>query len=324
MFQKFKLKISILILFFFFSVFLSLSVGVSQFSFQSFLSASNQEIILQLRLPRILLGALVGIALSVSGAAFQALLRNPLADPFILGVSGGAALGSVLAVGLHLPFIWVSLFAFGAALLSMLLIYSLAQTKGRLNPHTLLLVGVLFNTTTFALILFINALVSMEDLHRIWFLMVGSLEAIEYSRLALVAFLVFLGLGIIFYDASSLNLLTLGEENASLLGVEVERVRTRVFFAASLMVGAIVSVSGLIGFVGLAVPHIVRLWLGADHRLLIPSTAVFGASFLVLSDFIARIAFSGENFQTQLPVGVLTALIGAPLFFYLLRHETRG
>ncbi len=320
MLSKTSLKITFLLVFLILCVLLSLSIGASQFSFTSLFSASTQEIILQLRLPRILLGALVGIALSVSGAAFQALLRNPLADPFILGVSGGAALGSVLAVALHLAFAWVSLFAFAAALLSMLLIYSLAQSKGRLNPHTLLLVGVLFNTTTFALILFINALVSMEDLHRIWFLMVGSLEAIEYSKLALVAFLVFLGLGIIYYDAASLNLLTLGEESASLLGVDVEKVRTRVFFAASLMVGAIVSVSGLIGFVGLAVPHIIRLWLGADHRLLIPSTAIFGASFLILSDLIARVAFSGESFQTQLPVGVITALIGAPLFFYLLKR----
>jgi iron complex transport system permease protein len=318
------MKFIFLILLLLTAIFLALSIGVEEVSLRTALLEPNslaRSILMDVRLPRVLLGALVGIALSVAGVAFQALLRNPLADPYILGVSGGAALGSVLALGLHLPFTFVPLTSFASALASMVMIYFLAQVKGRLHPHTLLLVGVLFNTTTFSLILFINALVSMEDLHRIWFLMVGSLEAVEWTRLAWVAFLVFLGVAILFYDASALNLITLGEESAGLLGVEVERVRRRVFFAASLMIGATVSVSGLVGFVGLAVPHMIRLIFGSDYRKALPASALGGAFFVVLADLIARVGFSSASFQTQLPVGVVTALMGAPVFFYLLKRK---
>jgi iron complex transport system permease protein len=305
-------------------VLVSLSVGVESLSLkEAFLHPDSLAgtLLWEVRLPRVLVGALVGMSLSVAGLAFQALLRNPLADPFILGVSGGAALGSVVAVGLHLSFVAVSLVAFISAFASMILIYWLAQVKGRLNPHTLLLVGVLFNATTFALILFLNSLVSMEDLHRIWFLMVGSLEAMEYSRIAVLASFVLAGTAVLFWDASALNLITLGEESAALLGVDVEKVRKRVFFAASLMIGATVSISGLIGFVGLAVPHMMRLTVGTDHRKVLPAAILGGASFLVLSDWVARIAFSSQQFQTQLPVGVITALVGAPFFFYLLKRR---
>jgi len=305
-------------------ILLSLSIGVEPLSLsEAFLHPDSlaATLLWEVRLPRVLVGGLVGMSLSVAGLAFQALLRNPLADPFILGVSGGAALGSVVAVGLHLPFAAVSGVAFLSAFASMILIYWLAKVKGRLNPHTLLLVGVLFNATTFALILFLNSLVSMEDLHRIWFLMVGSLEAMEYSRIAVLAGFVLFGLAVLAWDASALNLITLGEESAALLGVDVERVRRRVFFAASLMIGATVSISGLIGFVGLAVPHMMRLLVGTDHRRVLPATLLGGASFLIFADWIARLAFSSQQFQTQLPVGVITALVGAPFFFYLLKRR---
>jgi iron complex transport system permease protein len=318
------MKLGFLFCLFLASVFLALSLGVEKLSLVAAFQDPHslaRTILLDVRLPRVLLGGLVGMSLSVAGVAFQALLRNPLADPFILGISGGAALGSVLAVGLHLPFVFVSGIAFLAALLSMFFIYSQAQVKGRLHPHTLLLVGVLFNALTFALILFINSLVSLEDLHRIWFLMVGSLEAMEYSRIAIVALFIFLGTLVLAFDASALNLITLGEENAQLLGVDVEKVRRRVFFSASLMIGATVSVSGLIGFVGLAVPHMIRLLFGSDHRRVLPASLLGGATFLILADWVARVAFASENFQTQLPVGVITALVGAPLFFFLLKRR---
>ena len=167
-------------------IFVSLNFGVESISLKEAIqhpSSMAGTLLWEVRLPRVLVGALVGMCLAVAGLAFQALLRNPLAAPFILGVSGGAALGSVIAVAFHLAFVYVSLVAFLSAFASMFLIYWLAQVKRRLNPHTLLLVGVLFNSTTFALILFLNSLVSMEDLHRIWFLVVGSLEAMEYPRI---------------------------------------------------------------------------------------------------------------------------------------------
>lgn len=318
------MRFILLFLFLIVSLLLGLSFGADSISLSDAFhhpESIAHQILWDVRLPRVLLGALVGISLASSGLAFQALLRNPLADPYILGVSGGAALGSVLAVGLHLAFFWTSLLAFLFALASMLLIYALARVKGRLNPHTLLLTGVLFNTLTFSLILVINALVSIEDLHRIWFLMVGSVEAIEYSRLAIAATFILIGFSVLFYDASAMNLLTLGGESAQLMGVNGEALRRRVFFAASLMIGATVSISGLVGFVGLAVPHMARLLFGSDHRNLLPASAMGGASFVILADLVARKAFAGATLQTQIPVGVVTALIGAPLFFYLLKKN---
>ncbi len=301
---------------------LVLFIGIEPLSISNLIHDPNslaRALFVEVRVPRVLLGFLVGMGLSVAGVAFQALLKNPMADPFILGVSGGAALGSVFAVGFHLPFLGVSLVSFISALASMFLIYFLASQKGRLHPHNLLLVGVLFNSTTFALILFINSILSIEDLHRVWFMMVGSLETIEYSRLLILALLMGGGLFLLFREASTLNLLSLGEESARILGVDVEASRKRVFLAASLIVGACVSVSGLIGFVGLAVPHMTRLLFGADHRKVLPAAAFLGGTFLILADWVARVLFSGSQIQTQLPVGVVTALVGAPFFFYLLK-----
>lgn len=320
------MKLGLLFFLFILVFFLSLRFGAEPISLIDALRHPDSlahTLLIDIRLPRVLLAAMVGMALSSSGVAFQALLRNPLADPFILGVSGGAALGSVLGVALHLNFEFISLIAFLSALASMFLIYFLAQVRGQLFSHTLLLVGVLFNATTFALILFLNALVSLEDLHRIWFLMVGSVEATEYLRLAWIAGLIALGFLVLFYDAAALNLLPLGEEHARLLGVNVENVRKRIFFAASLMVGATVAVSGLVGFVGLAVPHMARFFVGADHRRVLPASLIGGAAFVMSADLIARVIFSSPHLQTQIPVGVITALIGAPLFFFLLKRGNR-
>jgi len=283
------------------------------------------DIVFYSRLPRILLGVVVGFALSSGGVAFQSLLRNPLADPYILGVSGGAALGSVLAVSLDLPFTWVSSLAFLASLLTLLLIYWVAQTKGRLPVHTLLLTGVIFNAFTFALIMFINSLTTFEQAHRIWYLMVGSLESESYGKILTVGIFVLVGFFILFFNSGKMNLIATGEESARYLGLDVEKFRKQIFFAASLMIGATVSLSGLIGFVGLFIPHMVRLTLGSDHRLLLPASALFGATFIVLADLMARTLLSGAAYQTQLPVGVITALVGGPFFVYLVKRPgSRG
>lgn len=283
----------------------------------------DHAILFDARLPRVLLALIVGFSLSTGGVAFQSLLRNPLADPYILGVSGGAALGSVLSVLLGLSFGYVSVTAFVFSLGALLLIYWIAQTGGRLPVHTLLLTGVIFNAFTFALIMFFNSLASFEQAHRIWYLMVGSLEAESYGKLLTVALFVTVGYGILQSSALPMNLIATGEESAQYLGLDVDKFRRRIFFAASLMIGATVSLSGLIGFVGLFVPHMMRLWLGSDHRLLLPASGLFGAFFLIMADWLARSAFSGESFQTQIPVGVITALIGGPFFVYLLKRGAR-
>lgn len=276
------------------------------------------------RLPRILLAVLVGAGLSTSGVAFQSLLRNSLADPYILGVAGGAALGGILTLVLGFPFQVVTIMAFLSAIASLFMIYSIAQVKGHLPAHTLLLTGVIFNAFSFALILLINSVVQMGQMHQILYILMGSLEAQTYEALVWVGSLTLAGFLLVFFNAAKMNLVALGEESATQLGLNVERYRKVIFFGASLMVGACVSVAGLIGFVGLFVPHIMRLLLGTDHRLLVPASALGGALFLIFCDFVARTLFSAGGLQTQLPVGVITALIGGPFFVYLLRRGRGG
>lgn len=275
------------------------------------------------RLPRILLAALVGMALASAGGSFQALLRNPLADPFILGVSGGAALGAVAAVGGGLGFTWQTTIAFAGAVASMLAIFGIARARGRLTPTTLLLTGVIFNAFCFALILFVNSVVTMEEAYQILFLLMGSLEPMGAGTIAVLAVCVIAGFAILTACSWKMNLLALGDADAASMGVNVGRLRALVFVAASLMVGAAVAASGLIGFVGLAVPHMLRLAIGADHRLLVPASGIAGAAFLVLADAAARTLLMHTGYATELPVGAITAIVGAPLFMLLLRRQQR-
>jgi len=276
------------------------------------------------RLPRVLLAAIVGIALSASGGAYQALLRNPLADPYILGVAGGAALASVMALALGAPGTVVSIAAFIGAGFAMMIIFSLARTRGRLPVHTLLLTGVVFNAFCFAVILFLNAVVRMEQAYQILFMLIGNLEVVDIRTVVMTAFFVLAGFALLCSVADRMNVLSLGDDQACALGVDVERLRWIIFFASSLMVGAAVAVAGLIGFVGLFVPHAVRLVVGADHRLLIPASGLVGAAFLVAADTAARTALMSTDYATQLPVGVITALIGAPAFMWLLKKQLKG
>ncbi len=211
-----------------------------------------------------------------------------------------------------------------SALLTILFIFAIAKTKGRLPTHTLLLTGVIFNAFCFALILFINALVTMEQAYQIIFLLIGNLEVASYGTIALVAFCVMTGFVVLTLFASKMNVLSLGDESAAHLGIDAEKLRIIIFIASSLMVGAAVAVSGLIGFVGLFIPHVVRLIFGADHRLLIPASGFLGASFLVASDTVARSLLMNTGYVTELPVGVITALIGAPFFVFLLKKQQRA
>jgi ABC-type Fe3+-siderophore transport system permease subunit len=308
------------------TIVIALGIGSESTSLSDIFSddARARAILFSSRLPRIILAALVGAALASAGGSYQALLRNPLADPFILGVSGGAALGSVIAVGLGLPFAIVSVAAFIGALVSMLGIYWVARTGGRLQPATLLLTGVIFNALCFALILFVNAVVPMEQAYEILTLLIGNLEATDSTTVIAVAAFVAVGLAILCTLSWKMNLLSLGDAEAQGLGVDLARIRAGTFIASSLMVGAAVAASGLIGFVGLFIPHIIRMWIGADHRLLIPASALFGAAFLIAADTAARTILMNTQYATQLPVGVITALVGAPMFIVLLKRRNSG
>jgi iron complex transport system permease protein len=278
------------------------------------------------RLPRALLAAVVGAALSAVGVSFQALLRNPLADPFIMGVSGGAALGGTLALVLLGGAVTASMAlegpaAFAGAALATFLVYRAGRVGGRVDTITILLVGVVFNAFAAAVIMFLKTVVSAVKTQEILVWLMGSLGYREYSTILAVACGVAVGVGVLFAMTGRMNALALGEQGASHLGVDVERTKVIVFVAASLLTGLAVSVSGLVGFVGLIVPHITRLIIGPDHRLLLPASVLAGSAFLVLADLLARLLFVALS--TEPPVGVITAFLGGPFFLLLLRRRSR-
>jgi len=288
-------------------------------------TASDSSIILQLRLPRILSGALVGAALAIAGAVLQALLRNPLADPFVLGISSGAAAGAVLAILFGLGSTVLGAYAvpgaaFGGALFTLFVVYFIARVEGRVPAYTMLLAGVIVSSFFSAIIMFLISATSNERIYNVTFWLMGNLEYLTARSLGVVSLYFFVGAGVLFALARDLNLLSLGEETAWELGVEVERVKKTAFVFASLITGAVVSVSGLIGFVGLIVPHVVRMIWGPDHRFLLPASALVGAMLLVTADTVARTVMA----PLEIPVGVVTAMGGAPFFVYLLRKKGHG
>jgi iron complex transport system permease protein len=282
-----------------------------------------RAILLEVRLPRVLLAALLGGALSVAGVVFQALLRNPLADPYVLGVSGGASIGGVLALlaglggGSALAGLGVPAFAFAGALGALLLIERIATVDGRLTVYTVLLTGAIFNAFSAALIYFIQSIASLEQLHAIVFYLMGRVPALSPLALGLLAVAVVATVLVLLGTARDYNALSVGEEGAMQLGVHVEALKRRTFVLGSLLTALAVAVAGMIGFVGLVVPHILRLLFGPDHRLLLPAAFFGGAGFLVLADLLSRVLIA----PGELPVGVVTALVGGPFFLYLLRRR---
>ena len=283
---------------------------------------ADARVLFGLRLPRALLGALVGAALAASGSALQALLRNPLADPFVLGVSGGAALGTTLALALGLlALAGPSLFAFAGAMGAMALVLAAGRTRS--SPYAALLTGVVFNAFAAAVITCVKTLLTPDQVGEILYWLAGTLGYERLRTLAVAVAIQVVALGVLWMESGRLNLLTLGDDEAASLGVPVRRTRWWVLIAASLSVAGAVALSGLIGFVGLIVPHLLRLWLGPDQRLLIPASALGGAAFLVTADLLTRLLF--PVFHAEPPVGVVTAVLGGPLFVWLLhRREAMG
>lgn len=282
-------------------------------------------VVLDLRLPRIAAAVLAGGALAVAGVAFQALTRNPLADPAILGVASGAAFGVVLAqlFGLGssvVAALGLSACAFAGALVAAGVVYLIAATNGRLPIQTLLLTGVIVGLFFSSAITVVISLVDFNRLGGVVHWLLGNLSPISGASLAVFAGLSAAGMWLVLGRARELNLLALGEESALQLGVEGERVKRRIFLAASLLTSAVVAFAGPIGFVGLIVPHMLRGVLGPDNRLLVPAAALGGGAFLLLADTLARTIVA----PAELSVGVVTAFCGAPFFVYLLRARYRG
>jgi iron complex transport system permease protein len=280
-------------------------------------SETERTIIVSLRLPRAILAGFVGAGLSVSGVTFQALLRNPLADPYILGVSSGAAVGAIVAIllGLSTSSLGLPLASFLGALLTILVVFYFGRQDGRIHPNTLLLAGVISGSFLSALIMFFISISQKEELHTIIFWLMGDFSFSNARAIFVILPYIVLGVFLLYLRSRQLNLILSGEENAIQLGVDVERLKLVSYLSASLVTAASVSVCGLIGFVGLIIPHSMRLIFGPDHRLLIPSAALVGASFLIASDTFARTFLA----PTELPVGVITAAFGGPFFIYLLK-----
>ncbi len=313
-----------------------LSLGAGSLSFSAALHGIEPDatVLFRLRVPRVVLAAIVGAGLSVAGVALQALLRNPLADPFVFGLSGGAAIGAAISVAvtgtaLGLAGVsaagWLGLLptqfaAVMGSLAAAVLVFTLGRQRGRLHPERALLVGVVFNSFASALVIALESVLAPEKTQAVLLWLAGTLGYEPEPVLVAAGAVVLVAVAILTALAGRLNLLSLGDEGAAALGVDVEATRLLSFFAASAAVGAAVALTGLVGFVGLVVPHAVRLVAGPDHRVVLPASALGGAAFLVLADALARVLFRGLG--TEPPVGAVTALLGAPLFVLLLRRRS--
>lgn len=279
----------------------------------------TRTILLQIRLPRVLLGFVVGCSLASVGVVLQALLRNPLADPYVLGVSSGAALGAAVGVlcGAGTTFLAEAALpacGFAGGIVALVIVYRMATNSEHLPIHSLLLTGVILNAIFSALIMFITSILDPNRSYGMMAWLMGTLTSPTYS--GLVGVLVYLSISLIllFRQVRALNILALGEDAARSLGVDTERAKRSIFILTALVTGAVVSVSGMIGFIGMVVPHAVRLGIGADHRLLLPASALVGGIFLMGADTMARTLIA----PTEIPVGIITALAGGPFFVYLL------
>ncbi|MFQ5658797.1 MAG: FecCD family ABC transporter permease [Gammaproteobacteria bacterium] len=302
------------------SILFSLSVGSIDIGLHRVLTVlfsqsqgMEARIILDLRMPRVIVGFLVGGMLALAGALMQVLLRNPLAEPYVLGVSGGASVFALLAMISGLSAVWISTGAFTGAFISILLVFGLSRMGGNWNPMRVLLTGVVVAAGWGALISFLLAVSPAAKIHGMLFWLMGDLAYAHYSRFALAVLMT--GLVISMFIARSLNLLTRGEQQAAALGVSVNQLRYFIYFLSSLLTATAVMQAGGIGFIGLIIPHLVRLLIGSDHRLLLPVSVLLGGCLLVIADGLARTIIAPQ----QLPVGVLTAMLGVPLFLVLLQ-----
>ncbi len=278
-------------------------------------------VIWEIRLPRILTAAIVGCGLSVSGVVFQGILLNPLADPYTLGVSAGAAFGASIALLMEIPFLGayaVPLFAFAGSLLTLLFVLSISSFEGRIASNNLILSGIIVATILSAGISFIKY-VADEQVSVIIFWLLGSFNSRTWVDVALTFGMVTLGSAFCFYFARDLNVMALGDKVAMSLGVHTNRTRTALLVVASLIASVCVAMSGIIGFVGLVIPHLMRFVVGADNRILIPTSALLGGILLLVADTVTRAVLPHE-----IPIGVLTAIIGGPVFCYIFRKNRRG
>jgi len=292
----------------------------------SYITQTAEVIITQIRLPRVICGALVGAALATAGVTYQGIFRNPMADPYVIGASTGASVGSalVLVLGVGISLLGVNtlqILAFVGSVTTVLLVYSISRVGSKVPVTTLLLTGIAVSLFQNAIVTYMKTIASDKILHGLTFWLIGSLAPTEnWDKVWAILPFIFLGTAVAYLYSRDLNILALGEDQAQHLGVEIEKVKLTLLVSGALMTAAAVSISGLIGFVGLIIPHVTRVLIGPDHRVLLPTSVIVGASFLMICDALSRVIMgSGEA-----PVGVITALSGAPFFIYLLRRKRKG
>ena len=311
------------------SAFLGLSMGSTEQNIRQILAVlaghadrypTLSSIVWRIRLPRVLLAALVGATLSLGGLVFQALLRNPLAEPYILGISGGSAVGAIIGILLGMsPFPGVAFFAFAGSMATLLLVLLIASTRSAMKKDTLILAGVMVNAFCSSVIMFLISLTQDSRLHNILFWLMGDLSMSDTHRTLMLLVALLPCFAVLFLLARPMNILLMGEEMAANMGVDVRLIPLVLLLVTSFMVSVVVCHTGLLGFVGLVMPHLLRLLFGPDHRLLVPACILGGAAYLILCDLLARSLPS----QGEMPVGVITAMVGAPLFILLLRRSRR-
>jgi len=345
--SRWKLILVLLIFALIATVIISINVGYAQISFPDILTIlakqipflngftasstiqpSAESIILQIRLPRIMAGVLVGAALAAAGVLYQGVFKNPMADSYVLGVSAGAAVGASFSILFGVSFVFLGLrlvqvAAFLGALAAMFLVYNISRVGSRVPVATLLLCGIAVNFFLFAVVGLLEV-VAGDELHSIVFWLIGGFSNVLWKDIwAMLPFIV-IGVVVAYFYARDLNLLAMGEETAHHLGVNVERSKQILLVLASMITAAAVSICGLVGFVGLMIPHLTRLIIGPDHRILLPTSTIIGAIFLVICDDLARVVATPFASTLELPVGIITMLFGAPFFIVLFKRKKQS
>jgi iron complex transport system permease protein len=313
-----KRRLIVLFILLIMAVALGLSKGSVNIPLTELLLKDNQPIF-NLRLLRVIAAILAGSGLAVSGIALQAILRNPLAEPYLLGTSSGAGLAAVIAAIVGVSRIYMPLAAFLGAVLSIVVVYNLAQDRGLISDKSLILSGVIISVVFSSVIVFLVSLFGNEAMHEMNWWLWGSLQVYDYKLLALVGFVVVIGICLVYIFAQDLNAISMGEEEAVHLGIDTQNIKKIVILLTALMTASLICICGIIGFVGLIVPHIMRLIVGPNHKILIPTTCLAAAVFLVFCDLASRTLFS----PVEIPIGVITAIIGAPVFIILLKKGRR-
>lgn len=316
--KKLKIKLLILLAILAAAIILGITKGSVNFSLTSLLLPENQAI-LDLRLLRVLVAGILGAGLAVCGVSLQAILRNPLAEPYLLGTSSGAGLAAVLAIIFGIFLSWLPLVAFIGAILTVAIVYNLAKEYGRISAQSLILSGVIASIALSGIMVALISLSGNEALHGIMWWLWGSTQVYNLKLIFLVCGIVISGIIAMFIMAQDLNAISLGEEEATHLGINIEAVKKILFFITSVVTASLVCICGIVGFAGLIVPHMMRLIVGPNHKNLIPATALSGAAFMIACDIFSRTLFSPQ----EIPIGVITAIIGAPVFIILLKAKQK-